>query len=102
MTLVTDQMFILEVYLTTGETKLHTYPIPPYGDTASVNKAVEFVQEVMDEVKKILSGEARMLLHPSIAYNPAHVVRVKVDGQNATDILKQIPADKRPLGFATL
>ena len=102
MTPVKDQLLILEVSLATGETQLHSYPIPAYGDPASVNKAVEFVQEVLEEVKQILSGEVRMLLHPSVAYNPAHVVRVKVDGQNATDILKQIPADKRPLGFPTL
>lgn len=99
MATVDDQMLILEVLLTTGETQVHTYPIAPYGDRASVNRAVDMIQEILEEVRKLLSGEVKALKYPSIAYNPAHVIRVKIDGEKAADILKQVPVEKRTLGF---
>ena len=100
---ITDQLLVLEVSLTTHETQVHSYPIPPYtpGNEASITHSLDMVMEVLEEVRKLLAGEVKALKYPWIAYNPAHVVRVKIDGLKAQELMDKIPQEQRPLGFAT-
>ena len=97
-----DRSLILEVVVTTGESFIHTYPIPPYsaGNIRGIAAAMDDIKANLEKVRQLLSGEVRALENPAIAYNPSHVVCVKID-TNAEDLQDEIVQEQRRLGFST-
>jgi hypothetical protein len=98
-----DQLLILEVMLTTQESEKHFYSIPPYGaqDPVSIANALNNIQATLEKIRQLLAGEVRALEYPAIAYNPSHVVRVRISGQNVDELQEEMAQAQRRMGFAT-
>ena len=101
--LIQNRVLILEVMLSTKESIKHTYPILPYNadDPHSIETALNDIKATLENIKQLLAGEVRAFEYPGVGYNPAHVVGVKIDAQDAEELQDAIAQEQRRIGFAT-
>jgi len=85
---------VLTFLLVNHPDQTHRYEIPAYGDgdPASVQRALEMVRSVLEDVKGLLDGTRPVvtIYNPVVAYRAEHVIGVKIEGAGPEEIQRQM------------
>jgi hypothetical protein len=95
---IAEVKLVLEVMLSNGNTKKHTYVLPP--GTPFVQMG-QLVQTLVTEVTQSLTSSQRCLrlVNPHVIYNPKHVVGVTYTSMGEEESEKTLAETTRKLGF---
>jgi len=89
---------VLTFLLVNHADQIHRYEFPAYSDAAGVNRALEMIRSVLEDVKGLLDGTRPVvtIYNPVVAYRADHVIGVKIEGVGPEDIQEVV---ERHIGF---